>query len=224
MKRMLVTAGSTATHIDKVRVVTNIFGGRTGEHIALKAAEAGWQVMLLSSNPGGESPRPEWVLERRRFKTFDELAELMEIEVREGGYDAIVHSAAVSDYRPAGAYVLGPDGRPVPLATEGPDAAKIPSSHNELFIKLVPTFKIVDRIRKPWGFKGKLVKFKLQVGMTDERLIEIARRSIVQSDADLIVANCLEWSQVRAYVIDRNGGGASVHRVDLPYELLRRLS
>ncbi|MEA3248790.1 MAG: phosphopantothenoylcysteine decarboxylase [Patescibacteria group bacterium] len=226
MKRMLVTAGSTATHIDKVRIVTNIFGGRTGENIAIAAREDGWDVTILSSNREFRDYGKYFENFRRiRFKTFDELAELMEREVREGGYDAIVHSAAVSDYRPEGIYVRDVTGSIYSLNISGSDAAKIPSSHRELFVRLVPTFKIIDRIRDPWDFQGKLVKFKLQVDMTDEQLVEIAQKSIVQSDADIIVANCLEWSTEYAYIIGRDDDDVnSVVRKDLATELIERLS
>ena len=77
--------------------------------------------------------------------------------------------------------------------------SKIGSDHNELFLKLVPTAKIIDKIRDPWGFEGTLVKFKLQVGMSDQELLRIAGESREHSLADYIVANCLEWCAERAY-------------------------
>ncbi len=231
-KRMLVTAGSTASPIDKVRVITNIFHGRTGERIALAAALAGWHVTLLSSakGPNGEFDQDPLLLDRRRYRTFDELAAMMEEEVVGGHkptgepYDAIIHSAAVSDYRVASTCVLDDDGRPKRLAVAGSAAAKIPSSHQQLFLELVPTVKLVDKIRGAWGFQGRLVKFKLQADMPDAELLEIAHRSLVQSWADLIVANCLEWSAEYAYVLDAAGQVQKVTRDELPRELLRRLA
>lgn len=222
-KRMLVTAGSTASPIDKVRVITNIFRGRTGEHIARTAAQLGWRVTLLSSASPTDGQDDPLLLERKRYRTFDDLAALMESEIVGGKYDAIVHSAAVSDYRVRGVCRLGDDGRPEYLQAEGSAAAKIPSSHKQLFLELVPTLKLVDKIREPWGFRGQLVKFKLQVGMTDEELLDVARRSLVQSQADFIVANCLEWSSSYAYVLDAVGTVKKVTRDYLPHELLGRL-
>ena len=60
--------------------------------------------------------------------------------------------------------------------------------------------KLVDRIRGDWGFRGVLVKFKLEVGMSDEELLEVAERSRRQSDADLMVANTLEGAAHWAYL------------------------
>ncbi|MFA4846501.1 MAG: phosphopantothenoylcysteine decarboxylase [Patescibacteria group bacterium] len=153
-----------------------------------------------------------------RFRTFDDLARIMEQEIRTGGYDVVIHSAAVSDYEVAGVLRQGSLGNLEPIDFE----AKVSSKHPELYLRLVPTFKIVDRIKKEWGFKGKLVKFKLEVGKSDEELIEIAKKSGVASDADLIVANCLEWARERAYIIDWDGV-INVTREKLPKELALRL-
>ncbi len=222
-KRLLVTAGSTAAPIDKVRVVTNIFRGRTGEAIARAAAWAGWQVTLLSSAPAPEAGDPQ-LLRRIRYRTFDELAMHMELKIVNEPFDAIIHSAAVSDYRSAGVHLMGADGRLTKLVTAGSAAAKIPSSHGRLFLELVKTPKLVDFIREPWGFRGKLVKFKLQADMPDAELLEVARRSLAQSRADLIVANCLEWSNEYAYIVDASGGVEKVERPNLAAVLLKRLS
>lgn len=78
------------------------------------------------------------------YQTFDDLLGIMNKEIISGDYDIIIHSAAVSDFKVAEIY----DG-------------KI-SSNQELILKMIPTPKIIDLIRKPWGFRGVLVKFKLQ--------------------------------------------------------------
>ncbi len=222
-KRMLVTAGSTAMPIDKVRILTNIFRGRTGENIARAAAGSGWQVTLLSSAPTARESADHPLLKRKRYRTYDELAALMETEIVNNRYDAIIHSAAVSDFRPARVHVLGADGRLERLQAEGAAAAKIPSNHDRLFLELVPTLKLVDQIRSPWGFNGQLVKFKLQAAMTDAELLDVARRSLAHSQADLLVANCLEWCDQYAYILDAAGGTEKVGRNELPGRLLGRL-
>ncbi len=71
---------------------------------------------------------------------------------------------------------------------------KISSSFDELYLRLVPTPKIVDLIREHWGYKGYLVKFKWQTMMSDDQLLKIAEESRVHSRAEMMVANCLEWS------------------------------
>ena len=216
MSKILVTAGSTSVPIDRVRVISNVFRGRTGHVIAQAAAAAGHDVTLLTSNASEELTSALTGLCVYRFRMFDELRALMEREIRTGCYDTIIHSAAVSDYRVAS---VRTDRGPL----EGGEAAtKIGSSHGSLIIELEPTEKLIDLIRTPWGFKGTLVKFKLQVGVSDAELLQIARRSMETSNADLIVANCLEWARERAYILGAGGTCESVTRDDLPAALLRR--
>ena len=219
---VLVTAGNTSVPIDQVRTLSNVFKGRTGEAIARSAAIAGWNVTLLSSANAPERGDPER-LTRIRYRTFDELAERMETQVRTGGHQAVIHSAAVSDYRPVGMIGLHADGTSVDLSLDEAASSKIASSYSEVLLRLAPTYKIVDRIRGAWGFTGTLVKFKLQVGMSDDGLLGIARQSRGQSDADWIVANCLEWAREHAYIIGRDGVAEKVGREALPMALLRRL-
>jgi phosphopantothenoylcysteine synthetase/decarboxylase len=49
--RVLVTAGNTETPIDRVRVITNVFTGRTGAALALSACKRGHHVELMTSRP-----------------------------------------------------------------------------------------------------------------------------------------------------------------------------
>ena len=235
MKRVLVTAGSTVVPIDQVRQIGNVFKGRTGTDIAYRfntnrylAKPDDVAVTLLTSNPelckeyddpntAPFSSRSPFV---RSFRTFDDLAVLMEQEIRSGQYDTIIHSAAVSDYKVARVLepaVLGEERFPI-------DASKkISGSYGTLYLELSPTIKLVDQIREPWGFNGKLVKFKLQVGISDKELIEIARKSLAVSKADFIVANCLEWCRERAFVIGADGSCENVSRAKLPDALWERL-
>lgn len=235
MKRLkiLVTGGRTAVPAgDRVRELTNKFKGRTADQMAIQLCDAGHDVTLLTSSPERADANlltgrlMEGALKRVPFNLFDELMVKMEYAVKNGGFDMIIHSAAVSDYKVQDAFipVEGPffgDGRVVvkPL----PKAGKMKSSYKRLFLELVPTEKIIDKIRRDWGFKGVLVKFKLEVGLADCELIDIARASRAQSDADMIVANCYEWSSERAYVIGRDGVAKDVKRDQIASEILRRV-
>src|SRR5437660_997588 len=107
---ILVTAGNTQTPIDRVRCITNIFTGRTGTGIALEAQRRGHRVTLLTSQPdvvaqlkgAGQQLDEGW--EVRPYRTFAELHEVLADRVRRPGLDALIHSAAVSDYETAGIY------------------------------------------------------------------------------------------------------------------------
>lgn len=219
--RILVTAGATRVPIDQVRAITNIFQGRTGTEIA-KYLASGNEVTLLTSNTGllkqGMASYQTSQLRVLEYRTFQDLASLMEEEVKTGEYDVIIHSSAVSDYQVTGVFTLVEgEMQEVDVST------KISSKSSELFLRLGPTFKIVDKIRSEWGFTGTLVKFKLQVGMSEEELIRIAQKSRVDSEADFIVANCLEWSRDYALIIDQGDIVERTSRAQLPAALARRL-
>jgi phosphopantothenate---cysteine ligase (CTP) len=215
VKRILVTAGSTEVPIDQVRVISNIFRGRTGVTIAKYFADMGHEVTLINSNlsllqeADFKCNRIKTVI---HYKTYDQLYGAMEDAIRYSSqpFDVVIHSAAVSDYSVDGVYSTLPTGQLVLVDS----ATKVSSEHRELYLRMVQTEKIVDLIRESWGFSGYLVKFKLQVGITDEDLLAIAEKSRIASRANMIVANCLEWSRERAYVMV-DGKMIKVKRDDL---------
>lgn len=219
--KVLITTGATEVPIDQVRVISNVFTGKTGTGLGFYFAKQGYDVTLVTSNPalaqsyygfwknlvmwvvgffhvllGGKQARKMNILP---YRTFDELSSIMESEIKTGTYDVVIHSAAVSDFTVGRVLVRGDNGE----LTEVDRSKKISSSGN-ILLEMVPTYKIVDRIRE-WGFHGMLVKFKLQVGITDEALLEIAGRSLHASQANLIVANCLEWYEQYAYMLSDDG-------------------
>ncbi len=218
--KILITAGNTQTPVDRVRCITNIFSGKTGAWIAAEAFGRGHDVTLFTSHPHVVDPalhstaRASWSV--KTFRTFDDLQTQMVDAIPHGKFDAIIHAAAVSDYAVAGVYAKGDDGHFTDVA-----AGKVKGSHPELWLRLVPTPKLVDRIRRDWHFPGKLVKFKLEVDVSEEALLAIAETSRQYSGADLMVANTLEEMHEWAYV----GAGeyVRVRRAELAEELLTRL-
>jgi phosphopantothenoylcysteine synthetase/decarboxylase len=237
---LLVTAGNTLVPIDRVRCLTNVFTGRTGAAIALAAHARGHAVTLLTSHPeaardlhGGALPAGRWV--QRPYKTFDDLQTAMSEALAGGALDAVVHCAAVSDYLSAGVYAPAARTRFVPEsgrwesegapgpALEDRAAGKVKSDEAELWIRLVRAPKLVDRVRTDWHFRGLLVKFKLEVGISDERLLDIAERSRQHSDADLMVANTLEGAAEYAFLGPVGGAYQRVSRRALADRLLETL-
>jgi len=236
--KILVTAGSTRTMIDQVRCISNVFKGRTGFEIYKYLVSKGHEVKLVTSNVD-MIPDHYWA-DYLKYQTYDELYDIMKNEITTGEYDVVIHSAAVSDYKPVGTYVesFGPcencflprdncvceehggkEGDTSGGLVELDSSGKVGSDHNVLYLKMVPTEKIVDRIRDSWGFKGCLIKFKLQVDMSDEELIDVATKSMKHSHADIMVANCLEWSREKAYMIIDGLEPSCIERNSLPQNL-----
>ena len=217
---LLVTAGNTQTPIDAVRCITNVFTGRTGTRIALEAYRRGHAVTLLTSQPNVVPElAPGIAFDAARFRvtayrTYDDLHELMARTIATEKYDAVVHSAAVSDYEVTGVFA-GPPG-----AMADASAGKVKSRHAELWLKLAPTKKLVDLIRAGWGFRGTLVKFKLEVGISEPELLAVAEQSRLDSQADYMVANTLEGMTQVAYLGGGKTGYAKVSREELAGSVL----
>ena len=232
-----ITAGNTQSMIDRVRCVTNIFSGRTGASVARTAWGRGHTVTLATSHPDvltefGLSPHS--ATERFTvlpYSTFDDLASIMQTQFRAGSFDAVCHSAAVSDYLPAGTFTPNPgtffnartnqwEAQSGPATLTEQKGGKIKSTEPELWLRLVRAPKLVDRIRHPWGFTGGLVKFKLEVGIGEEKLVEVADASRRQSAADLMVANTLDGAAHWAYVGPIADRYERVPRRELPDRLV----
>jgi phosphopantothenoylcysteine synthetase/decarboxylase len=232
---VLVTAGNTLAFVDRVRCLTNVFTGRTGTQVALEAHARGHRVTLLTSHPEvvadlhGTPPEHDFTI--RPYRAFDELADRMENTIRTGSLDTIVHTAAVSDYLCAGVYAPEAGAQFDPAArrwTGEPafadaSAAKVKSDSPELWLRLVRAPKLVDRVRSPWNFAGVLVKFKLEVGIDETALLEIAERSRRHSDADLMVANTLDGANQWALLGPLDGRYERIARRELAPRLLDAL-
>jgi phosphopantothenoylcysteine synthetase/decarboxylase len=232
---ILVTAGNTQAPIDRVRCITNIFTGRTGTQIALAAQARGHGVTLLTSHPevvsalNGAPPSNCWSV--FAYRTFHELRELMADKLSHGAFDALIHSAAISDYLAEGIYSPAPNtqfhtetgrwdtGGGWPEMVDR-SAGKVKSDEPELWLRMVRAPKLVDSVRADWGFRGVLVKFKLQVGIADDELLRIAEASRQQSNADLMVANTLEGASTYAFLGPVSGGYERVSRRQLSGRLL----
>ncbi|MFA5986455.1 MAG: phosphopantothenoylcysteine decarboxylase [Parcubacteria group bacterium] len=215
--KILITAGNTLVPIDRVRAITNIFKGRTGAAIANFCSRSGANVTLVTSNPDIVPVVPTVTI--IPYKTYADLAEIMQQQIMHGSYDAIIHSAAVSDYSVSGICIKDANGQLVKIdATQ-----KVSSKHAELYMELSPTEKLIDKIRSDWEFSRMLIKFKLEVGRSYDELIAIALASVRSSNADLIVANCLEWCDRSAMIIYADGAYIEVDRHKLPEELWRRI-
>jgi phosphopantothenoylcysteine synthetase/decarboxylase len=229
---IVVTAGNTQAPIDRVRCIINVFTGRTGAAIALRAWGRGHTVTLLTSHPEaitdlhpGKPPETCWSLVR--YRTFDDLRDLMAHQISGGAPDAVIHSAAVSDYLVDGVFGAADgssfdanSGRWTVRTTPSMTAGKVKSDAPELWLRLVKAPKLIDHVRGNWGFRGVLVKFKLEVGVTDDALLDVAERSRRQSGADLMVANTLDGASEWAFLGPLAGRYERVARPELADRLL----
>ncbi|HEY7326818.1 MAG TPA: phosphopantothenoylcysteine decarboxylase [Gemmataceae bacterium] len=233
---ILITAGNTQVPIDRVRCITNVFTGRTGATIARCAWERGHTVTLLTSHPEVVEEIPQsnrWAV--LPYRTFEDLQSLMRELVMGGELDAVIHCAAVSDYLAGGIFAPAEGthfqlqtGRWESAGSAAPTlvdraAGKVKSDEPELWLRLVRAPKLIDCLRRDWSFVGLIVKFKLEVGVTDEQLLAVAERSRQQSAADFMVANSLEGANEWAFLGPLQGQYQRVPRSELAQRLLTAL-
>lgn len=184
IKRVLITAGPTWVSIDRVRVISNIATGETGILLAEKLQYLGAKVTLLLG-PVEYSCKNKKI-KILRFVFFDDLKHKLAKELNTKKYDIVIHSAAVSDYRPAKIF-----------------RNKIRSGISRLKIELVPAVKIIGLIKKidPLVF---LVGFKYEPGAGRKKLIKEARGLIKRSSLNLAVANTIDKKRYSSYILEDN--------------------
>lgn len=196
-KRFLVTAGNTREMIDRVRDWGNIFTGNTGRNIA-EAISAHGEVELLTSNlaHSEEISSRSSSLRAMTFRSHADLRELLKERVTKKKYDAIFMTAAIADYAPVEVFSVD-ERKQLPNGDEQwivrkVSAGKVKSNFDTIAVMGTRTQKLVDLFRTEWKYRGLLVKFKLEVGLSEEKLIEVAQDSRRASGADYIVANTLD--------------------------------
>jgi len=181
-KRILITAGSTWVKVDDVRILANRFTGKTGLYLAEKLKEKGHSVVLLAN--------PHCLCKVKgvrivSFRYFDEFKKQVVKILKENNFDAIIHTAAVSDYKLKNIY-----------------RGKISSRKNKLQLALVPTEKVVKRMRA-LAKKSLLIQFKLEAKRRG--LKTAAFLSLNENKSNFVVANALEdlKSGYKGFLINR---------------------
>lgn len=182
--RVLITGGPTWVAVDRIRVLTSIFTGKTAIRLARSLRKKGCSVTLLLHSFSREKIPPGTLV--IPFRYFHELKAALIRELKRASYDMIIHSAAVSDYRPC-------------CARSG----KIPSGKRKLVIPLVSTPKITRYIHR-YAKAALLVQFKLEA--EKKGLLMKARQSLRENCFDVVVAN--DYASVvgmkRRFVITRS--------------------
>ena len=160
-KKILVTAGGTLEPIDPVRYIGNRSSGKMGYEIATAASREGAEVILVTAS---SLPAPKNV----RFVKVESAEQMQAAVLSEfDSVDAVVMSAAVSDYR-----------------VKNVAAQKIKKSADTLTLELVKNPDILKGL-------GQRKKSQVLVGFAaeTENLIEYAQIKLAEKNLDFIVAN-----------------------------------
>jgi phosphopantothenoylcysteine decarboxylase/phosphopantothenate--cysteine ligase len=168
-RKVLVTAGPTLEYIDPIRIIANKSSGKMGVAIVEEALSRGAEVTLVYG-PGTAIPPVGAKIVS--VETSQEMYEAAVSELKSKKYDVGIAVAAVADWTPEKKYEY-----------------KVPTSiETELTVKLTPTPKIMDALKKvsPDTF---LVAFRAEYNLSDEELIQSAYKRLKKAKADLIAAN-----------------------------------
>ena len=223
--KILVTSGGTSEKIDSVRSITNHSSGKLGKIITETLLKAGHEVCLITTLQAVK-PVSHPNLTIIEIKNTADLLQVMKDKVTD--YQVLIHSMAVSDYTPV--YMAGFDEIEASQdLTEFLDRknqeTKISSKDDVqvLFLKKNP--KIISLV-KAWNPSIHLIGFKLLVDVSREHLIQIARESLENNQADLIVANDLTQinsEQHKAYLVEKNSVQTATTKQEISDLLLDRI-
>lgn len=232
-KNIIVDAGPTNERIDAVMKITNMSTGALGSIVADTILETfGDEIDNLFYISTKLSYKPR--VQNRKVKLLqiestEDLIHTLDNLFAEYSIDAIVHSAAVGDYK--GRYVIRAEDlvqeildsnfETLSLETKRQklldifknpnsicnDETKISSYEENLMVMLDLTPKVISRI-KAVSPSTQLIGFKLLEGVSEEELFNVATRLLRKNNADYIIANLLDrigGGKHFAMVIDKDG-------------------
>lgn len=168
-KKILITAGRTVEYIDPVRVITNNSTGKMGFAIAEAARDMGAEVTVVYGKGSVDSVPGVKII---NVSTAEEMKKGVEQELSSSDYDIMMAAAAVGDWQPV----------------ESSETKLSTREHKKLIMELVPTPKIIDRIKKRFP-EVFLVAFRALHDLTEDELLDDGRRRMAIADADMIAIN-----------------------------------
>lgn len=198
--KILITAGSTKEYIDGVRYISNISTGKTASTIAKILCEHNYDISFLH---GTYSAVPDCDFTEYIYDDFESLKKQLYSLIENKKFDFIIHSSAVSDYTID------------KIETEGSSFiadknAKINSELNSLTLKLKPTEKLLNQIkRKSLNKEVVLVAFKFVEQIDSQDPFIQVEKLFHSAQADLVVLNSLtdrktDNTQRNFYLFDKD--------------------
>ncbi|MEQ1859062.1 MAG: phosphopantothenoylcysteine decarboxylase [Chthoniobacteraceae bacterium] len=171
MPRVIITCGPSYEPIDEVRRITNSSSGELGVRLANRLTASGFEVVCLL----GKMAIFRGACDAARmipFSTNEDLQAKLEALAREGGADAVLHAAALADFK---------------VQREGGER-KIASRGGIVKLMLVPATKLIARLR-PLFPRARLVGWKYELDGTREDALAAGRAQIETFRTDACAVN-----------------------------------
>ena len=162
-KTLLITIGRTQEPIDPVRYISNKSSGKTGVAIAKEFLRGGWRVIAVCGPMEAKLPKQ---CEKIEVKSAEEMNRAV-LKMQKHA-NAIVHCAAVADYRPKQAA-----------------AQKLKNSRAIQKLELEETPNILKNTIKNKTSKQKIISFALET----ENALKNAKKKFEAGGIDILVVN-----------------------------------
>lgn len=192
--KILITCGPSYEPIDGARRMTNMSTGKLGVTLANHFAEAGHEVICLKGE--GSTYSGSLVAGRTiAFSTNDDLAEKLASISRSEAVDAVLHAAALCDYRVE------------EVRNDSGDqliSKKFATRSGRLHLILAPATKVLPRLRTIFP-NAAIVGWKYELAGTRADAFEKAWRQIRDGGTDACVLNGAAYGDGFA-VCHRDGG------------------
>jgi len=162
-KTLLITIGRTQEPIDPVRYISNKSSGKTGVAIAKEFLRGGWRVIAVCGPMEAKLPKQ---CEKIEVKSAEEMNRAV-LKMQKQA-NAIVHCAAVADYRP-----------------KQTASQKVKNSRTMQKLELEETPNILKNTIKNKTSKQKIISFALET----ENALQNAKKKFEGGGIDILVVN-----------------------------------
>lgn len=201
----IVTAGPTCEPLDRVRRLTNFSTGQLGTELANYLSDRGHCVTLLKGHYAvyRGTVRAKEVIS---FTTTEDLETRLKA-LAAPAVGALFHAAAVSDFRFGQVFRRGNAAELEPV-----HAGKFPTTQTNLLVELIPTSKIIEKLRG-WFSAAQIVGWKYEVDGNRDTALNAGREQIQRCRTDACVVNGPAYGAGFGLVA---GDGRYSHQADAP--------
>jgi phosphopantothenate---cysteine ligase (CTP) len=171
--RIVITGGPASEPIDQVRFITNQSTGELAVKLARRFLASGHDVEFFLGRGA------TWPLERAKyFQTNEDLHRLLREVAQPDRVDAVLHAAALSDFRLVQATVSGRISA----------AAKISSDAESIELRLGPQPKLIRRLRDLFG-SAYIIGWKFELEGTPMEVVQEGVQQIEINRTNACVVN-----------------------------------
>jgi phosphopantothenoylcysteine decarboxylase/phosphopantothenate--cysteine ligase len=176
--RILITCGPSYEPIDGARRITNFSTGKLGITLANAFTDQGWEVHCFKGEQA-TCPDPLRCHATQSFSTNEDLADRLEKLSRTTRFDAVLHAAALCDFKVE--RVEREDGQAV-------KSPKFSTREGQLLLVLAPAMKLLQKL-PGWFPQARIVGWKYELAGTQAGAFDQAWDQLRDSHTGACVLN-----------------------------------